>query len=148
MKKIILILLLGISRLSYDAGAALSYAKNHCCKSCYNRNYNNYRNSGGDCANFVSQCLAAGGLNLGGCGGTDNKGMIPGVSNLMNCLKAKGWKVNSKSFRAGHPFFKKNRSHAMLAGEVNGNTIRVYGHTNDRCGDITMSKSDVYTYSP
>ena len=147
MKTIILILLLGIS-LSYDAGAALNYAKRHCCKSCYNKNYNNYRNVGGDCANFVSQCLTAWGLSFSGCGGRDNKGMIPGVSNLMNCLGAKGWKVNSKNFRPGYPFFKKNRSHAMLAGEVNGNTIQVYGHTNDRCGDITISRSEVYTYSP
>ena len=99
MKKIILILLLGISRLSYDAGAALSYAKNHCCKSCYNRNYNNYRNSGGDCANFVSQCLTAGGLSLAGCSGKDNKGMLPNVGDLITCLKKKGWSKNSKKFR-------------------------------------------------
>lgn len=148
----------------YSRTGAVAYAKNHAINN-INHECGNYLSctpcsyfgsehcgypteNGGDCANFVSQCLTAGGLNLGGCAGKDNKGMIPGVSNLMNCLGAKGWKVNSKSFRAGHPFFKKNRSHAMLAGEVNGNTIQVYGHTNDRCGDITISRSEVYTYSP
>ena len=58
MKAIVLILLVGIS-LSYNPGAAVSYAHQYCQK--YNKNYNNYKNSGGDCANFVSQCIVLGG---------------------------------------------------------------------------------------
>ena len=88
MKTIILILLLGIS-LSYDAGAALNYAKKYCSGSHYNPKYHDYRNVGGDCANFVSQCLTAGGLSLDGCSGKDNKGMLPNVGDLITCLKKK-----------------------------------------------------------
>ena len=147
MKTIILILLLGIS-LSYDAGAALNYAKRHCCKSCYNKNYNNYRNVGGDCANFVSQCLTAGGLSLAGCSGKDNKGMLPNVGDLITCLKKKGWSKNSKKFRSGYPFVLRDHSHAMLAGPISNGYISIYGHTNNRCGDAKIKLSTVETYSP
>ena len=41
-----------------------------------------YYNQGEDCANFVSQCLIAGGLNLYGGGFTDSYGCIPSCDNL------------------------------------------------------------------
>lgn len=54
--------------------------------------YKNYTRDGGDCANFVSQCLIAGGLNLKG--GTDGKGayvkpegVIAGAKELVKHLK-------------------------------------------------------------
>ena len=72
MKSILLFILLGLS-LAYDANKAIRYAQTY-CKS-YNPNYIDYR-SQGDCANFVSQCLIAGGLNLRNCGGRDGKGSI------------------------------------------------------------------------
>lgn len=46
---------------SYDRDSAIEYAVNWYNK--YNPNYPNFSSSG-DCANFVSQCLEAGGLQM------------------------------------------------------------------------------------
>lgn len=43
----------------YNRNAAANYAENYCLK--YNPSYKSYDSVGGDCANFVSQCLYAGG---------------------------------------------------------------------------------------
>ncbi|MEW6609318.1 MAG: amidase domain-containing protein, partial [bacterium] len=51
----------------------------------YNPNYHDYTNEGGDCANYVSQCLRdndAGGLNLSAGPGVDDWGCIPLCENL------------------------------------------------------------------
>ena len=146
MKAIVIVLLVGIS-LSYNPGAAVSYARSHCNN--YNPDYNNYKGRGGDCANFVSQCMHAGGQGFDGCGSRDNKGMLPGVAGLKSCLSSKGWKsYRSKpnNFRAGYPIFLKSGSHAMLATGVNGNTIVFCAHTNDRC-DASISAGSVDFYS-
>ena len=45
---------------SYNASAAVDYARQYWNN--YNPAYTNYNSVGGDCANFVSQCLYAGGL--------------------------------------------------------------------------------------
>ena len=45
---------------AYNPGAAIEYAQKYAYD--YNSDYKNYNSSGGDCANFVSQCLYAGGL--------------------------------------------------------------------------------------
>ena len=47
---------------AYDANSAISYADKYW--SNYNSNYSNYNSIGGDCANFVSQCLVAGGMQM------------------------------------------------------------------------------------
>lgn len=56
---------------SYDAWDAVCYANNHATN--YNRDYPNWGISGygGDCANFVSQCLYAGGKNMRGSNASD-----------------------------------------------------------------------------
>ena len=55
----------------------------------------------GDCANFVSQCLVAGGLNLRACSSADTRGSIALCVNLdaflTNTLKATVWKKSSTS---------------------------------------------------
>ena len=147
MKAYIIILLLGIS-LSYNPKAAIEYANKYC--SNYNKIFYNYNseNDGRDSANFVSQCLTAGGLSLAGCSGKDNKGMLPNVGDLITCLKKKGWSKNSKKFRTGYPFFLRDHSHAMLAGPISNGYISIYGHTNNRCGDAKIKLSTVETYSP
>ena len=149
MKTILIILLIGIS-LSYNPWGAINYANAYC--SSYNPAFNNYKGRGGDCANFVSQCLTAGGFSLAGCGGTDNKGMIPGVSNLKNCLTSRGWRVSGSmppNFQMGYPIFAKAYSHAMLATGISGGTSGGYvfycAHTTDRCNArIPMSDVDFY----
>ena len=144
MKTILLLVLVGLS-ISYNANAAVNYAIRHC------RNYNGAYNSypGADCANFVSQCLIAGGLSLSDCGGRDNKGAIPGVSNLKSCLSKKNWHSSSTrpgSFKAGYPFFHNSYSHAMLATSISGSKVYYAGHTNDRCGDVYMTSGVTYYY--
>jgi GH25 family lysozyme M1 (1,4-beta-N-acetylmuramidase)/uncharacterized protein YraI len=57
-----------------------------------NSHYSDYSNVGGDCANFVSQCLIAGGLTLwkgsnGNGGGLDGRGCLPFCDNLHLHLK-------------------------------------------------------------
>ncbi len=47
---------------NYNPDAAVSYSDTYVYN--YNPNYSNYNSIGGDCANFVSQCLHAGGLEM------------------------------------------------------------------------------------
>ena len=146
MKTIILLFLIGFS-LSYNAGAAVNYARTYC--QSYNPNYANYANSGGDCANFVSQCMIAGGMNFRTCGGwVDGYGCLPAVSDLKSCLQQKGWKHSTSrpaSFKAGYPIFSTQYEHAMLATGISGGTIKFCGHTNDRC-DASISSNIEYYY--
>jgi N-acetylmuramoyl-L-alanine amidase len=64
----------------YDRKAAAGYADLYWDN--YNPEYADYSGSGGDCANFVSQCMIAGGLSLwegrdGSGGGVDSYGAMP-----------------------------------------------------------------------
>ena len=145
MKILVLSLLLCFA-FTYNPSKAVTYAKTYCKN--YNSKYANYAGMGGDCANFVSQCLIAGGQKLKGCSGTDGHGSIPGVANLRACLGSKGWKNSkgmNKKFKAGYPFFQGN-SHAMIASSVNGNSIQYCGHTNDRCNQPMNAPGDYYYY--
>ena len=45
---------------NYNVSSAIAYADKYCIN--YNSSYNSYKGRGGDCANFVSQCLYAGGF--------------------------------------------------------------------------------------
>ena len=144
--KVILFTLLIACSLSYNPSAAVSYAKQYC--SNYNPKYPNYRNLGGDCANFVSQCLIAGGMNFNGCQNVKKSGVIAGVTSLKNCLEKKGWHVSSTkpaSFKAGYPMVKPNLSHAIIATQVSGNTVYYSGHTNDVCNQ-KLGYSVLYIY--
>ena len=147
MKTIILLFLIGYS-LSYNTGAAVSYARQYCQN--YNPRYANYRNDGGDCANFVSQCLLAGGLNLGACSVSwrDNYGCLPRVRDLKSCLQQLGWKSSYSrpaSFKGGYPIFSTQYEHAMIATGISGSSVIFCGHTNDRC-DSTISGNIEYFY--
>ena len=145
MKTIIIILLLGIS-LSYNPIASVNYARKYC--NTYNPKYYNYNPMGGDCANFVSQCMAAGGQDFHGCNGVDPKGMIPHVPSLKACLSKKKWKHSlSKpvNFKAGYPIFLKSNLHGMLATGIDGNNIIYCSHNADRCnGKISSSSVEFY----
>lgn len=146
MKSLLLLFLIGLS-FAYNPSKAVNYATSHC--SNYNGNYFNYRNWGGDCANFVSQCMKAGGFSFKGCAGwVDDYGCMPRVVELKSCLRSRGWKeyrTKPNCFRAGYPFFFGD-SHAVLASSVSGNTVLYCGHTNDVCnGRLT---SNVLYYCP
>ena len=128
MKYIIFCLLIAFSLSDYSPAKAVTYARKYCKN--YNSDYIKY--PGADCANFVSQCLKAGGQSLSGCNGLDKKGAIPYVPNLRSCLTKKGWKSQQgvpKKFKAGYPLFKTSGSHAMLATKVEGNNVYFAAHT-------------------
>ena len=134
MKVIVFFLLLSIA-FSYDAEKAVRYARKYCLYP--NPNFHYYYNQGGDDANFVSQCLKAGGLDLNDCPGLlDDKGCLLNVSDLKSCLTKKGWKSSNslpKGFRAGYPVFVQEYSHAMIASQFNGNEVKLCQHSPDRC---------------
>ena len=127
-------LIIGLS-LSYDRKAAVEYAKKYWKD--YNKDYINYADIGGDCANFVSQCMIAGGFNFYGCSVTlrDSKASLPRVKDIYTCLLQKGWhhsKTLPPSFKAGYPVFLDDLSHIMIASSVNEGKVKISGHTNDR----------------
>lgn len=47
---------------NYDGEVASRYALNHANSKDYNKNYADFNDYGGDCTNFISQCLKAGGI--------------------------------------------------------------------------------------
>ena len=146
MKYILILLFIGLIA-SYNPDAAVSYAKKYCRN--YNSAYPNYKGRGGDCANFVSQCLKKGGFDFKGCANLNEAGLNIGVTSLRNCLLKKGWKEHSKkpsNFRSGYPMAKLDYSHAIIASSVSGNTIKFCAHTTDYC-DKTLGYS-VYYYTP
>ena len=80
----------------YDVYSATKYAVDHAYN--YNDEYRdfNVNDSGGDCANFVSQCLVKGGNHGKLNGGLPCRGYPcgfeeVGAKNLGDCLKKKGW---------------------------------------------------------
>ena len=82
-------LFIGNVYAQYNSEKAAEYAQKWCDKR--NRDYANYDNQGGDCANFASQCLIAGGLNLtagidGYGAGVDRFKSIPNATNLVTHL--------------------------------------------------------------
>ena len=105
------LLLCILSVYTYNRNGAVSYAKkyahtpNHkcgkdhlACTPCayFGKEACGYTGHGGDCANFVSQCLVLGGGHSKLNGGLPCRGYPcgfeePGANNLANCLKKKGW---------------------------------------------------------
>ena len=145
MRGILFILSICIS-LCYNPDAAVAYAREYCQH--YNSNYASYADSGGDCANFVSQCLIAGGQSLDGCANVRKYGIIAGVTSLKNCLESRGWKTSltkPPQFRPGYPMARKDLKHIVMATSVNGNTITYCGHTKDVC-DRTLDYAVYYFY--
>ena len=144
MKQILLIALICLA-FSYDNWGAVNYARTYCQN--YNGWYNNYASSGGDCANFVSQALLAGGADLSRCYGTDNKGAIPYVPNLKSCLSQLGWRSSTTrpaEFYAGYPMFFGNY-HAIICTGVDGDNVYYCAHTENAC-DKKLWSSVIYYY--
>ena len=129
----ILILLIIQSALSYNPTKAIEYAK----KWAYRRNprYHDYSGEGGDCANFVSQCLIAGGFSTSGCVGNYGQGgTIPYVLNIESCLVQKGWKKSksmpSNGVPAGGVITFNSGQHTALIVQ-GGRSPLIAGHTDD-----------------
>jgi len=109
MKTLLLVSLLFLVG-TYDRNGAVNYAytywstPNHRCSShdsctpCsyWGSEYCNYGSNGGDCANFVSQCLVKGGGHAKLNGGLPCRGYPcgfeeVGAKNLGDCLRKHGW---------------------------------------------------------
>ena len=137
MKVIVLALLLCFA-VSYKRERAVEYARKYCKK--FNPDYYDYSKVKGDDANFVSQCLKAGGFDLSGCAGKDKRGSIPIISNLKSCLSSKGWKNTlglNKHFKDGYPFFLGN-TFAYISTAVIGNSIKFCAHdVSGICDSVT-----------
>ena len=150
MKSLFLCLFLIHNTLSYNPQKAIDYAR-----SWYNRRnpiYTDYSDMGGDCANFVSQCLIAGGFSTSGCYGNWGTGStIPVVTNLEQCLTNKGWKksysIPSGGFPAGGVIAFNNGQHTVLCVQ-GGNNPLVAGHTNDEWMGSSNWGTRTYYWDP
>lgn len=129
---------------------AYNYAKTYWNKR--NTNYNYY--SGRNCANFVSQCLVAGGL-------PTNSTWKNGTYAFVNCTGLKNYfvsnyKVTYKSnpsasdIKPGDVIYTDGGGHVMFVMKVSGSTIYASANTNNRdcmalttrsiCGVLQTSK--------
>ena len=127
--------LIGINT-AYSPSKAVSYAKQWAYGR--NPNYYDYDPLGGDCANFVSQCLIYGGFSTSGCTGNYGVGgTLPLVTNLENCLVQKGWRKSTSMPSTGMPvgsvitFY--NGGHATIVVKGGKNPL-VAAHNNDVYG--------------
>lgn len=97
---------------SYSFSDAVSYANKY--YKDYNSNYPDWNSAGGDCANFISQCLYAGGKSMKGTPGTkeaaDNfanwfsKGTSQNVKNVSSTWRGADafrnyWQTNATSYK-------------------------------------------------
>ena len=120
MKYIILFLSIALSFSAYNRQAAYNYAKKW-WNSFNLATYANYNSVGGDCANFVSQCLIAGGLNLvsmcGSAAAWGQGGTVPSVAAMRTCLLNNGWTATSSlpsNFKTGDVILYSS-DHAVIA---------------------------------
>ncbi len=136
----------GISLMAisgYSADKAVSYADKYYKN--YNTNYSNYNSIGGDCANFVSQCLHAGGVAMNSSWYWKSYGSRS--SSWSYCpdqrtyFAKKGTLIDNataKNISKGNPVWyyssKKGRySHAAICvGKNSAGTPIVDAHNNDR----------------
>ena len=145
MKYIALLISFALSISAYNRDAAYNYAKKW-WNSFNLSKYKNYNPDGGDCANFVSQCLIAGGLNLVSmCGSGDAWGLggtVPNVGAMARCLKKNGWSYSSKiptNFEKGDVILYGSQ-HAVIA-------VTGYPHVTYAAHNNNRWMAEVY-YSP
>ncbi|MEW6070033.1 MAG: glycosyl hydrolase family 18 protein, partial [Candidatus Thermoplasmatota archaeon] len=146
----------GIAPL-YQRNAVVAYADKYW--DVYNPDYNDYSGSGGDCANFVSQCMIAGGLSLwqgrdGNGADVDSKGAMPFCDYLhLNLVKYQNavWSYIEYSgeppsdLAPGDVIIYGDASdqtspdywrHAVIVVEGYGNNSKVSAHTSDRYHEL------------
>jgi len=146
MKLLVLILSIGLI-ISYDRSKAVKYAKKYCNN--YNPKYHNYNPEGGDCANFVSQCLIAGGMNLVqmcgsgvayGVGGT-----VPAVKYMRSCFQKNAWSSSNTAksdFKMGDVILYDGHAVFAIAGYPK---VIIAAHNNNQCaGNPNYRSGAVY----
>ena len=156
--QIILSIILLIEIITYDRNKAVEYAQkyansvNHDCNksrwSCSpygyfgseKCKYKKDKDAFGDCANFVSQCLIAGGMSFQGCR-VRSCNVILGANSLGKCLKSLKWKSECGKKLPPPSYIEKgdvlilhegkcnsNKNHAMIVTSGGKNAL-VSGHS-------------------
>ena len=125
---------------SYNRIAARDYAYKYW--SSYNPAYTSYKGNGGDCANFVSQCLHAGGIPTDATWKADSWIRASAVpSYMMN--KGYATKTSYTNATAGSfAYTSSGAGHAVLVTINDGAKIAYTAHTTDR-KDAAFSSTDL-----
>ena len=130
---------------NYDVKAAIAYSDKYALN--YNPSYYNFESLGGDCANFVSQCISAGGMPQVECEQYGTSGWFYKTSSNRSATwtgahQLRNWMAgnrgvlisnptNSQLF-AGSPLFINNGAHAMFCVGRNAEGSAIYSaHTQD-----------------
>jgi len=143
----------GTASAQYNRAAAVEYANAWCGSR--NPAYADYSGVGGDCANFVSQCILAGGFSLSAaCSWLDSYGCLPNAGGLGYELQRLGWSVLSYGRGAPPPPglepgdvviaswdfgeaccgpYCSAKDHAMIIVQTSPQVL-YSGHTTDTCG--------------
>lgn len=127
---------------SYNRIAARDYAYKYW--SSYNPAYTSYKGNGGDCANFVSQCLHAGGISTDATWKADSVSWIR-ASAVPSYMMNKGYATKTSYTNATAGSFAYTSSgagHAVLVTINDGAKIAYTAHTTDR-KDAAFSSTDL-----
>ena len=127
---------------SYNRIAARDYAYKYW--SSYNPAYTSYKGNGGDCANFVSQCLHAGGIHTDATWKADSVSWIR-ASAVPSYMMNKGYATKTSYTNATAGSFAYTSSgagHAVLVTINDGAKIAYTAHTTDR-KDAAFSSTDL-----
>ena len=123
----------------YDPAAAAAYALKYWQN--YNPNYSNYNSIGGDCCNFVSQCLHAGGLQMDGSWFWYSYSNHSASWTLCTALKtylvgtlgcAFIPSPSAAQIDVGDVLYFNNGGHVMICSEKINGQVWVCGHNADR----------------
>lgn len=129
----------------YNVKAAIEYADKYAIN--YNPAYYNFNNIGGDCANYVSQCISAGGMPQVVCSQYGTSGWFYKTSSNRSATwtgapQLRTWMANnrgvliskpsSSQMYAGSPFFTNDGGHALICVGKNAEGSPIYSaHNND-----------------
>lgn len=119
---------------SYNGSAAASYAKSYA--TVYNENYPNFYITGGDCTNFVSQCVQAGGKSF--TGSTSSSGRVPSTSNWYCITTVDEWHGNNHYREWGYTTSWVNVGDFRAFWTSHGAT---YGYSSSNSGTISNVKT-------
>ena len=127
---------------SYNRIAARDYAYKYW--SSYNPAYTSYKGNGGDCANFVSQCLHAGGIPTDATWKADSVSWIR-ASAVPSYMMNKGYAtktIYTNATAGSFAYTSSGAGHAVLVTINDGAKIAYTAHTTDR-KDAAFSSTDL-----
>jgi len=138
-----------VKMFAYDRQNAVSYANQWAGETEVMRNsvYYDYSTEGGDCTNYVSQCLRAGGIRFGSNQGyMDNKGCLIRAAELPNALINYHGAISS-TIDVGDPISLsvpvKSYFHSIIVTNIGGQ-VYFNAHTNDHNNEPFSYFDDKY----